>query len=106
MKCEICNKAIKGDCQFINGAYYHNMCLEQVIVVYKIEQKVLTHTEKQLDMQLDKWERLKEWLKIKLEDMDNGIYVTNAIFMRNEDLLLIKNTFQKTLDKMYELEEE
>ena len=48
MKCEICNKEIKGDSQFINGAYYHNMCLEQVIVAYKIEQKVLTYTEKQI----------------------------------------------------------
>ena len=31
MKCKICgSKEIKGDCQYINGDYYHNHCIEQL----------------------------------------------------------------------------
>lgn len=31
MECKICgSKEIKGDCQYINGDYYHNHCIEQL----------------------------------------------------------------------------
>lgn len=102
MKCEICNKAIKGDCQFINGAYYHNMCLEQVIVVYKIEQKVLTHTEKQLEMQLDKWERLKNWLYSRINTKED--YEKHAKI--KEKLIVEDYVIKQAITYMEILEEE
>ena len=30
MNCEICNKSILNDSQFINGKYYHNSCVENL----------------------------------------------------------------------------
>ena len=30
MKCEICNKDILDNSQYINGKYYHNDCIEQI----------------------------------------------------------------------------
>ena len=31
MKCKICgSEEIKGDCQYINGNYYHNSCIENL----------------------------------------------------------------------------
>lgn len=101
MKCEICNKAIKGDCQFINGAYYHNMCLEQVIVIYKIEQKVLTHTEKQLEMQLDKWNKLKKHLQVGIINLEH-----NLSLMYSDGLKQKLESYKYLLSKMEETEEE
>lgn len=31
MKCEICKCRLLSDCQFINGKYYHNKCIEKII---------------------------------------------------------------------------
>ena len=63
MKCEICNREVKDNSQFINGSYYHNSCIEQLTVIYKIEQKIVAHSEVQLEIQLDKWNKLKERVK-------------------------------------------
>lgn len=30
MHCEICNKYIMSESQYINGKYYHNACIEQL----------------------------------------------------------------------------
>lgn len=57
MKCKICgSKEIKGDCQYINGDYYHNHCIEQ-----------LEQENKELHNKIDK---IEEWLEYKAEALD------------------------------------
>ena len=49
VKCEICNKDILDNSQYINGKYYHNDCIEQI---------------QQENARLkDKFKDLEEWLE-------------------------------------------
>ena len=90
MKCEICNREVKDNSQFINGSYYHNSCIEQLTVIYKLEQKIVAHSEVQLEMQLDKWNKLKEWV----------------IEQEKRSWDEVSSTFKYVLEKMEEIEEE
>ena len=49
MKCEICNKDILDNSQYINGKYYHNDCIEQI--------------QQENPRLKDKFKDLEEWLE-------------------------------------------
>ena len=71
MECKICgSKEIKGDCQYINGDYYHNHCIEQ-----------LEQENKDLHNKIEK----------AIEYIENNIYssVSNmktTLYLQNDEL--------------------
>ena len=52
------------------------------------------------------WNELKKFLEDEYEKLHGSIYSTNAVFLRNDDLLIKMDTVNKILNKISELEEE
>lgn len=46
-KCEICNKEIKSDSQFINNKWYHNCCIEEMSKEIKYLNNVINNLTEQ-----------------------------------------------------------
>ena len=57
MNCAICNKEIKKDCQYINGKYYHNNCIEKMV-----------EENQRLKEKMDKVFQLLQLLHYKFDD--------------------------------------
>ena len=99
MKCCICNNENIGQFITINNKKYHLCCIEQLqqenkkingtIQTYDILLKANVEENKQLK---DNWNELKRWLY-----EDHCLYVPEIA--RN-------STYQKVLEKMYEIEKE
>ena len=51
------------------------------------------------------WNELKKYLEDEYEKLHGAIYSTNAVFLRNDDLLIKMDTVNKILNKISELEE-
>lgn len=87
MKCMICgSKKIKGECQYINGEYYHNICIERLTkenqefqerIEYlersnnRREDTILEQRQEISDLE-DNWNKLKEFIDTLWLD-DKGI---------------------------------
>lgn len=82
MKCEICNKDILDNSQYINGKYYHNDCIEQI-----------QQENKQLK---DNWNKLKEYV-----NEVGSPFVDGYGYVQIEDKIVYVDD---VLDKMQELE--
>lgn len=50
-KCEICNKEILNDSQFIDGKWYHNKCIKNCKIVLDKIKKYCNHKLEMLELQ-------------------------------------------------------
>ena len=83
MECKICgSKEIKGDCQYINGDYYHNHCIEQLEKenkeLYNKIEKSIEYMEHYIKVEERKYNDnvMKEFefvIKLLKGDVDEGV---------------------------------
>ena len=65
----------------------------------------LSHNALEYVLKLEhNWNELKKWLEEEYEKLHGAIYSTNAVFLKNDDLLIKMDTVNKTLNKISELE--
>lgn len=103
MECRICKRKIDGDSQYISGVYYHNRCIENVVLMYELEQKIVAHSEAQLEMQLDKWNKIKKWVEEQIEFLE-GVPTFTVALKHNH--IGMKGAYKNVLYKIEEIEEE
>ena len=71
MNCEICNKDILDNSQYINGKYYHNDCIEQL---------------QQENARLkDKIEKAIEYIKTNCKEWENDDYDVTLYYSLNQN---------------------
>ena len=71
MHCEICNKYIFNDSQYINGKYYHNSCIEKLV---QENQKLKNN-----------WNDLKKYLLGSISS--NNIFITeNSMLSKMQEI--------------------
>ena len=66
MNCEICNKSILNDSQFINGKYYHNSCVENLTKENRQLKERIEYLERSIELEQEKVPYTNEYVK-KLE---------------------------------------
>ena len=84
MECKICGSVqIKGDCQYINGYYYHNHCIEKLV-----------QENKELHNKIDKYEELEQRLNFIKNRVKQGMTQENI----NKCAIQLVNSYLKDSD--------